>query len=143
MTKPAQAASEVEARVREGIAVFNRGDYEAALAYFHPEVVVDSSAAFVVHGPYRGIEGVREFYDTIAEAFAEFRVEPQEVIVRGDRALVVARTVGLTHDGEPFEGEEFDLWTIRDGLAIGLEIFFDREEAEGALRAGPEAPQAV
>jgi ketosteroid isomerase-like protein len=126
--------------LRRGMEIFSSGDYEAALRFFHADAEIDSSAAFVVHGAYRGIEGVREFYGTIAEAFEEFRVEPQEIHVSGDRALVIAKTVARPRDSnETLTGEEFDLWTIRDGLAVRLEIFFDRFEAEAAFAGEGDA----
>ncbi len=131
---PATSAGELEAKLRLGIETFNSGDYEAALGFFHSDAVIDSSAAFVVHGPYEGIEGVREFYGTIAGAFEEFRVEPEEIRIRGDRALVIAKTRGRLRGSEDMiVNDEFDLWTLRDGKAARLEIFFDRGEAEAAL----------
>lgn len=136
----ANSSNDLEEMLRRGMETFSRGDYEAALGFFHPDVEIDSSAAFVVHGPYRGIDGVREFYATIEHAFEEFRVEPQEIRVNGDRALVLAKTIARPRgSSETVVNEECDLWTIRDGLAIRLEIFFDRFEAEAAF-AGETDP---
>ena len=112
-------ADEVIARVREGIEVFNSGDYEGVLAYFDDDAVIDSSAAFVVHAPYEGIAGVRDFYASIAQLFEEFRVEPFDIRRRGDVVLVCARTI----------------WKLREGGDAGLaeQIHASAQELGAAL----------
>lgn len=126
----------LETFIRSGYRALNRGDHEAALEWWHPEAEIDSSAAFVVHSPYRGPDGVREFYESIGKVFRDFTVEPGEMKFAGNRVLVAARTRGrAVETGERHEGMEYDLWTLRDGRACRLEIFFDREEAEAALRS--------
>lgn len=77
---------------------FNRHDFDAAFAAFHPELEWQTFAGapglLHVRGRRRVIEGFREL---VAE-FPDFQVEPQEFIDGGDAILVrnIGRATGRT-----------------------------------------------
>ena len=67
-------------QLRAGYATFNRGDIEGALSFWHPDAEIDRSMNFGNPGIYKGLDGVRRFYESIFEHYSEFRIEPDEVI---------------------------------------------------------------
>jgi ketosteroid isomerase-like protein len=89
-------------------------------------VVEDTTAA-------RGPEAMRQNLDRIADAFDLVTFEPLEFVHRGD---LVAIRVGVTARGAStgleLDAEVGQLWTLRDGQAIGLDIFPTWAEARSA-----------
>jgi ketosteroid isomerase-like protein len=65
---------------------------------------------------WRGIDGVRAFFDKTAELFDPIRWEPREFIASGRHVVVRAHVVayGAT-SGTPIEVDEAQLWTFREG----------------------------
>ncbi len=75
-----------------------------------------------------------------------WRVEPQEYVAAADRVVVLARYAGRGKGSEvAIESLGAHVWTVREGRAVRLEIFSDREAASvGGLAAGqPLASDAV
>jgi ketosteroid isomerase-like protein len=122
-------------RVREGYAAFNRGDLDAAIEGLHPniewiawDILPDGSTA-------QGREAVRSFFKTWREAFDDITVEAEEVIDAGDQVVVVTRVRGrgrysaadVVAPTVPW------VWTIRDGQAVRMEMFANKEEALEAV----------
>jgi len=51
----------------------------------------------------------------------------------GDRVfLAVRQRAAGAGSGVPFEGDLFQVWLLRDGMVVRLEMFFDREKALAA-----------
>jgi ketosteroid isomerase-like protein len=51
----------------------------------------------------------------------------------GDRVLQWARQrASGAVSGVPFEGDLFQVWRLRDGVPVRMEMFFDREKARAA-----------
>ena len=100
----------------------NAGEVDALM-----ELMADD---FVDHEEFPGLpsdkHGVRQFFTMMREAFSDFRIEPHDVVVEGDRVAVRMSMTG-THDGDfmgiPASGRKidvpgFDLVRIRDGKAV-------------------------
>jgi len=64
------------------------------------------------------------------------RSELEEVIVNGDRAVVVVRTPGLdAHRAWKADDRNYDVITARDGRIVAMRACHDREEALAVLGA--------
>jgi ketosteroid isomerase-like protein len=89
---------------------------------------------------WRGIDGVRAFFDKTAELFDPIRWEPREFIPAGRHVVVRAHVVayGAT-SGAPIEIDEAQLWTFRDGRLARLQAFPTLEEAYATARALDDA----
>jgi ketosteroid isomerase-like protein len=78
-------------RIRAGYDAFNRGDAAAWLDNFEP----DAELRDIPNAPgqrfYRGHDGLREWAESMMQAFANFRFEPQEVTEIGNFILVAVR----------------------------------------------------
>ena len=117
--------------VRGCYEAFARGDYSFLEDVCDPDIVIDFSRNVINPDVYRGYEGARAFAKGVEEVWAQFDVEPQELIDGGDHVVasirVSARGAG---SGVPIEGRAVDVWTFRAGKVIELRGGYrDREEA--------------
>ena len=113
---------------------FNRGDLDAALDAFHPDVEWQT---YIVPGPgggvYHGHGGVRELWSEAKRIFGEFRNVPEEMFDGGDRVLVFVRIEGVgARSGAPVEARIAHVHTLRGGKIIRVQSFADRDEARKA-----------
>jgi uncharacterized protein len=88
---------------------------------------------------YRGQDGFLAAVREQLEVFEEWTLEPQEFIDAGDRVLVLVHQRGRGR----LSGVEVNvytawLWTFRDGKAVRLRVYLDREEALESIRAAGE-----
>jgi ketosteroid isomerase-like protein len=117
--------------VRRGYKAFEEGGVEAILQFLDPGIEWHMSAAFT-HEPrvYRGHDGVREVFRFFNERIDDLRADPHEFIEAGDRVIVPVRMHGrLKESGEPVAYELVQVWLGRDGKAIRLVTYPDREAA--------------
>jgi ketosteroid isomerase-like protein len=79
---------------------------------------------------WRGIDGVRGFFERTAESFDPIHWEPREFIEHGRHVVIRAHVVAYgAASGAPIEGDEAQLWTFRDGLLVRIQAFPTIEEA--------------
>jgi ketosteroid isomerase-like protein len=113
-------------------AAFNRRDLDEGVQYLHPEVELRPGVVGpdITVGPYCGREGVRQFWETINDAWVAQTLEPTEIIeAPGDRVLVVERWHVRGRDGLELDFEVIDVYAFRDGLIVRIDGFTDRGEA--------------
>jgi ketosteroid isomerase-like protein len=113
--------------VRRSMDAYRSGDYEGAIAAWHPEVVFDEVPQGRV---YRGREGVAESIRVWAGTWDDWEWEIEELIDCGDRVLMVMRQSGRGKgSGVPVEQQTFFVYTLRDGQIVRAAILFDRAQA--------------
>ena len=125
-------AAMIEA-LRRTYEAFNRGDFDTAVEFAHPEV------EFVPVGgqaSLRGAAAVRAWMEP--DAFEEQRIEPLDFRVEGDKVLArqhtQARGVG---SGINLDQEIWTVWTFDDDLLVTrMESFLPHQEAEALEAAG-------
>jgi ketosteroid isomerase-like protein len=103
---------EVVRRWADGL---TRGELQVELC--DPELRLDNIAEFPITGPYHGHEGLRRWWQDVAEAFDEIRFEVERLIdVDDERVLSVQRVVGrFRHTGIPIDTPWASLFWVRDG----------------------------
>lgn len=108
---------------------------------------------FVEHDDLPGLErskeGVKQLFRMYRAAFPDLRMEPQDVLVSGDKAVARVRATG-THQGEflgmPATGRSVDVQLIDitrfgdDGLAREHWGVFDALSMMQQLGAFPQSP---
>ena len=120
--------------VRASFESFQRGDYDAAMDVFDPEIEYD-----LTHFPdgkvYRGHDGVREAFRIWMGTWDDFRQELDELIDGGDTEVIaVVREFGRGKgSGIALERPTVGLWTMRDGKAVRIRFFERREDALEAV----------
>jgi ketosteroid isomerase-like protein len=117
--------------VRRMIDAFNRGDLEAMLEQATEDFEYDWTRSMGLYAEvYRGPEGFERFVDEQWSMFDDFRVEPHEMIPRGERYVVVPCAVHATgRDGVPVSANSTHLYTFEDGRIVRITLFQEREEA--------------
>ena len=120
--------------VRQVFEASARGDRDAVLALYDPDVEWDASRtqpglgefADVVHGH----EGIREFFRRWREAWGRDEYRSEELIDAGDAVVSVVTQVGEGRaSGVPITRLLAGVWTIRDGQIVKVVWFPTRDEA--------------
>ena len=114
---------------------FGRRDNDAVLAAYDPEIEwnMDGYQAWPGKRSYRGVEGLQEFFRDWLQDFDEYTSDALDPIDLGDRVLVTvndrARGKG---SGVSIERYHAQVWTLRNGLVLRIEVFDSREAALAA-----------
>ena len=117
--------------VRLGYEAYDRGDVDAALETFHPEIEwkqVEQPAA--VHGR----EGVRRAWQEWSEPFqADLHASVEELIDAGDKVLAVVRHQGTgKQSGAELDLRTYLVYTVRDGQVVRMIEYTERSDAQRA-----------
>jgi ketosteroid isomerase-like protein len=123
-------------RVCRGIEAFNRRDFEAAMAEFHPDIEWEAGRDLVPDaGVYRGHEGVLAFWRTWLDAIEDFRLQVEESLDAGEgRVFVMTRAEGRGRDsGVPVEASFPQVFELRDGQVVRVRLFATRATALEAV----------
>jgi ketosteroid isomerase-like protein len=122
-------------RLQEMFDAFNRGEFEAALKEVHPAIALHPAITELdVQTSYHGREEVKQFFETISEAWESYTVEREETIeVPGERLLIVERWRARGRDGIQFDFQLTDLYTFRNGVVIRIDGFANRSAALEAV----------
>jgi ketosteroid isomerase-like protein len=109
---------------------FNSRDWDAAFDALNQDFVMETERA----GSFRGRDEARRFFEEQAAPFESLTAEPEETFHAEDRVAtfvrIRARPAGSTAEIEIRIGH---LWEIRDGAAISLRTFPERQRALEAL----------
>jgi ketosteroid isomerase-like protein len=119
--------------VRRFAAAISRGDVDDALSACHPEIEFFSMLAVDVRA-YVGHEGIRRYFDDIASAWEEWRVDVHHTAVAPDGRVLIEMTMHArgAGSGAPLTDFAAHLWTLREGKLLRNQLFRDRDEAEQA-----------
>jgi ketosteroid isomerase-like protein len=123
----AQAMSEENLeRVKEGFAAHNRGDLDALVEFYDPNVVFET----LLLGTHRGNEAIRLIYEENQKTMSGYDVIPVELIDVGDKVVAVAQVVGAGTTSQIEVDDRFAfVFTIKDGRCVREQAFRNREEA--------------
>jgi len=114
---------------------FNSEDIDRMLAFTHPdfEVAVPPSLS-AEPDVYRGLDGMRRYWETFQDAMEEIRFQPGRVADTEHGVLVEMHlTARGRQTGIPVEQRVIGVWEIRDGQAFHIRVFPSMREALAAL----------
>jgi uncharacterized protein len=125
-----QTPEREQAALREAYAAFNRGDIAAAVGVLDPQIEWNEPASFPGGGAYHGRVEVAAYLTQSRAGWAEGSSEPERFIPAGDRMVVFVharfRAKGST---EWREVRLADVYTFRNGIAVRMQAFADRQAA--------------
>jgi ketosteroid isomerase-like protein len=123
--------------VRRGFEALSKGGVEALLPFIHPEFEVTTPSQFAAEpDTYRGHEGIRRYFDSFYDAMDEVRFEPGEFrdaegcVIVPTKLIARGRTTGIET-----QQDVVLVWSLRDGLAIRVEVYATIEDAIEGTRA--------
>jgi ketosteroid isomerase-like protein len=103
---------------------------QAFSEFAHPDMVLDLTSNVLNPATYQGFDGFVRFAEQVGEAWAEFRMEPEEVFERGDVVVVLVRAVGKGRgSGVQVDDAVAVVAEVRDGRIARLRVEPDREAA--------------
>ena len=121
--------------VRTAIDAFNRRDTEAMIAMGVEGFEYDWTRSLGPNaGIYRGVDGFLEFVDEQWNTFEEVRLEPRDMVVRGDHVVVTAVTHGRGREGIEVTARSAQLFTFEDDRLVRITLYQDTAEAMAAAR---------
>jgi ketosteroid isomerase-like protein len=130
--------------LRKAYEVLNREGIEAALRFLDRDIEFVPVPGWLPDAErFHGHDGVRAWFAKVSEAFRIEHWEPAEYIDVGDRLVIAVKIVGRSRaTAIPGELQLYQVWTVRDGKAVRMEAFLDRDQAlEAAARPrGPRPP---
>jgi ketosteroid isomerase-like protein len=88
-----------------------------------------------INDTYRGPDGVLEYVRTVEEAIEDYRPEVERLIDAGDKVVTLAIESGRGRGSgaEVRSLRTAHVWTLRDGKAVQLDLYNDRDEALKAV----------
>jgi len=127
--------------LRGAYAAFNRGDIDAAVKPFDPQIAWSEPVEFPGSGACHGRDEVKRYLAQSRAPWAEGSSEPEQLIPSGNRIVVfVHARFRLKDSNEWMDVRLADVYTIRDGTIVEMRAFANRQDA---LRwAGVEEPQS-
>lgn len=120
--------------IRAGFAAHNRGDLDALVEMYDPDVVFET----LLLGTRRGNEAIRLIYEENQKTLSGYTVDPVELIDSGDQVVAVAQVNGVGPVSQmAMDGDRFAfLFTMKDGRVVREQAFRNREEALEAAGLG-------
>jgi ketosteroid isomerase-like protein len=128
--------------VKRAFDAFAREGWPALLPFLHPEFeAITPPDVAMEPDTYRGAEGVRRYFESFEDAMEDIRfVTEGEFIDAGDKVVVPFRLAARGKEtGIEVEQPAVQVWTLRDGMALRLEVFGSREQAFEAAGLDPGA----
>lgn len=116
--------------VRQAFDRLNRGDVEGVVELCDQGMHIDMSERVFNPAVYDGHDGIRRFYADVMEVWESYEWEVEGTRISGDEIVAMLHCVGRGGGS----GLEIDWrvawnWTVRDGRAISLRFYRDRDRA--------------
>ena len=122
--------------VKAMFAAFAARDLETVLSLADPDV--ELTAVTGEHAgrtdPYRGHDGLRDYFRDVAAVWEELRLTPREFRAAGDLILVTGK-VSARSRSRTITGSTGWLWRVRDGRVVYVRVYASAADAIAALDA--------
>ncbi|HET9121644.1 MAG TPA: nuclear transport factor 2 family protein [Solirubrobacterales bacterium] len=122
--------------VERGMEAFNAGGIEGILPLIHPDFEATTPPELASEpDTYRGPEGIRRWFDSFDDVMEEIRWDAHSFREVGDDRVLVEFTLRARgkSTGLDFGQEAVMVWSLRDGMAIRLDLYPTLEQAMAAL----------
>ena len=129
---------DAEYPVRAFAEAVTAGDVEAAVEVCHPEI--EFLSVLAVSGKrYLGHAGIREYFEDVASAWAEWRVEVHRITPAPDGRVAIVMSIHVRgkESGAVLSARTDHVWTLRDGKLLRNEPFREPGEALRTLGVEP------
>ena len=126
-------ATDIEV-VKAAFAAFAARDLQAVLALSRPDI--ELTALTGAHAgrtdPYRGHDGMRQYFRDVAAVWEELRLTPREFREEGDLILVTGK-VSAHSRSRTVTGW---IWQLRNGKVTFVRVYASAADAIAALESG-------
>jgi ketosteroid isomerase-like protein len=116
--------------VRSAFAAWNRGDLDAALQAYAPEVEFRLAGSFPdFETAYYGPDGVRNFWQQFRAPWEEIFLDIEELIDCGEHVIVLFHFRAKGRDGIEVQRPFAQRYTTRGGWVVRIENFAGWDQA--------------
>jgi ketosteroid isomerase-like protein len=116
--------------VESAYAAFNAGDLDRFLTVLHPDAEWHWPPGLADSDVYRGADEIALAMARWADAWDDFRMEPEELLERADGVFVVTRYRGRGRtSGLPIDQLVAHLWEFAGDRAVRMRMFGDVEKS--------------
>jgi ketosteroid isomerase-like protein len=121
--------------VRRVFDAFTRRDLEAVLEIADPAVEFFAPTASIAghETPYRGHDGMRQYFEDVARIWEELEVIPHEYREIDDQVIALGRVYGRGLDGLLVDSPTGWIWTLSNGRIVKGQVYTSRQEALDAV----------
>jgi ketosteroid isomerase-like protein len=123
--------------VRAAWEAWERGDMEAIFEFYDPAIVWDQThyQAGELSAVYHGYDGVKQFFREWLAPFESYYAHAEEFIDAGESVVVRLRQGGRgKQSGVEVEMPPYwQVYRLRDGLAVRIEVYSDQDDALKAV----------
>ena len=121
--------------VKAVFAAFAERDVERVLELIDPEVEFTPVTADLAGRtePYRGYEGIREYFRDVSLVWEDLRLTPRDFREVGGNILVTGR-VNARSAARIVDGSTGWIWRVRNGRVVYGRVYASAAEAEAAAR---------
>jgi uncharacterized protein len=128
------ADSEDIARLHRIFDAFDRGDFDDLLADVAHDVRFSAPENLPWGGTRHGHDGMRTMLETLREQVDGGWGDPDDVLDAGDRLVVLGRLRGTARaTGTEFEAPFAQVWTLDNGVPVGIDVYLDSAAVVEAL----------
>jgi ketosteroid isomerase-like protein len=123
-------AGDNEALIRAGYDAFARGDVEAVLSIFDPDILWHVPGRGPLSRDYRGPQDVLGFFQhfmTLSKG--TFRIRVDDVLARGETVVVLC-TESAQSGSRSWSSPQVHVWTIKNGRATVFRQFQGDQQTE-------------
>ena len=123
--------------VKAMFAAFAARDLETVLSLADPEIEFTAVTGEQTGRtePYRGHDGLREYFRDVAAVWEELRLTPREFREEGGLILVTGK-VSARSQRRTVTGSTGWIWRVRDGKVVYARVYASAADAVAALEAG-------
>jgi uncharacterized protein len=115
---------------------FGEQKLDDALSLLHDEFVVHAAGDVPYSGDYRGAAGFLELITKMSEVLDLMPSPDMQFLADGDKVVLHYRlTFTARASGESVEMSMAEVYTVRDGLIVALDVFYKNPSAVQALLA--------
>jgi ketosteroid isomerase-like protein len=117
--------------VRRVFEAFSVRDVEAVLEVADPEVAFYAPTGSIAghQAPYRGREGLRQYFEDVARIWEELEVIPHEFHESGELVVALGRVYGRGLDGLLVDSPTGWIWKVAGGKIVECRVYTSRQEA--------------
>jgi ketosteroid isomerase-like protein len=99
----------------------NSGKWDAWVELFSPAIVIDEA----ISGHMEGLDAVRQSAEGIRNGFERFENRVEELVVEGNRAMVVCRIDAVLRGGVPLVSTGANFYRVEGGKIVYMSSYHD------------------
>lgn len=99
----------------------NNQDWEKWLTLFDENIVVDEALT----GHIEGLKAMQDSAKGIQQGFSKFENHIQEIVIQGNKGMVVCHIQAISKDGVPIESTGANFYIIKNEKIVYMSSFHD------------------